>query len=67
MDPEMLFDTALGLTSPWQVRRIEFSTETARLDIHLDFPRGATFHCPACGVSLLKPLQHTGAASSILN
>jgi len=54
MDPETLFGMALGLTSPWQVRRIEFSTETARLDIYLDFPRGATFHCPACGVAGTK-------------
>jgi hypothetical protein len=41
MDPEALFGMALGLTSPWQARRVEFSTETARLDIYLDFPRGA--------------------------
>jgi transposase len=54
MDPETLFGLALGLTPPWQVRRIEFSTETARLDIYLDFPRGATFHCPACGVAGAK-------------
>jgi len=36
MDPETLFGMALGLMPPWQIRRIEFSTETARLDISLD-------------------------------
>lgn len=54
MDPETLFGMALGLMPPWQIKRIEFSTETARLDIYLDFPRGATFHCPTCGVAGAK-------------
>ena len=34
MDPEVLIAPALGLMPPWQVRRIEFSTETARWDIY---------------------------------
>lgn len=54
MDPETLFGLALGVTPPWQVRRIEFSTEAARLDIYLDFSRGATFRCPACGAAEAK-------------
>ena len=54
MDPETLFGMALGLMPPWQIKRIEFSTETARLDIYLDFLRGATFPCPTCGVAGAK-------------
>lgn len=49
MDPETLCGLALGQMPPWQVRRIAFSTETARLNLYLDFPRGATFPCQACG------------------
>ena len=67
MDPEALFGLALGLMPPWQVRRIEFSTETARLDIYLDFPRGATFHCPACGVEGAKAYDTAEAAWRHLN
>lgn len=33
------------------VDRCEFSVESGRLDIHLDFPRGSTFPCPECAVA----------------
>jgi len=54
MNPETLFGLALGITSPWQVERIAFSKENARLDLYLDFPRGAPFPCPECGTSGAK-------------
>jgi len=54
MNPETLFGLALGITPPWQVQRIAFSMESARLDLYLDFPRGATFPCPACGATGAK-------------
>ena len=54
MNPETLFGLALGITPPWQVQRIAFSMESARLDLYLDFPRGATFPCPACGAAGAK-------------
>lgn len=63
MDPETLFGLALGLTPPWQVRRIELSMETARLDISRDCPRGATFRCPACGVAEAKAYDTAEAAA----
>lgn len=44
-----LFTQALGLTLPWQVVSFDFSKETNRLDIKIDFTRGATFPCPVCG------------------
>ena len=50
MNTESLFGIALGIISPWQVEGIEFSKEVKRLDIKIDFQRGATFACPVCGV-----------------
>ena len=49
MDELGLFTAALGLTGPWRVVRTEFDAEQARLDLHLEFGRGAQFPCPATG------------------
>jgi len=49
MDYRTVFASALGLTPPWEVVDIKFSLEEHRLDIWVDFPRGSTFACPACG------------------
>jgi len=49
MDELGLFTAALGLTAPWRVARTEFDAEQTRLDLYLDFPRGARFPCPAKG------------------
>jgi len=43
-----LFRQALGLTPPWQVREVSFDPERGRLELRLDFPRGAKFPCPEC-------------------
>lgn len=51
MKQKDLFKLALGLEDPWMVREVRFSPEEGRLDIWLDFPRGATFSCPSCGES----------------
>ncbi len=51
MNPEALFAVALGITPPWEVVGVEFSQENKRLDIRIDFPRGAQFACPVCGAS----------------
>jgi transposase len=45
MDELGLFTAALGLSAPWRVTRTGFDGE--RLDLSLDFPRGARFACPA--------------------
>ena len=55
-----LFQAALGLTGPWQVIRTEFDAEARRLDLYLDFPKGARFACPegdqpACPVHDSEP------------
>jgi len=49
-----LFQAALGLSEPWQVVSVEFDPGGKRLDLRIDFPRGATFCCPECGRSGLK-------------
>jgi len=40
---EELFQQALGIVSPWFIKSIEFKAASKRLDIHVDFKRGATF------------------------
>lgn len=57
MTPEFLFGTALGIVSPWRVEGIEFSKESKRLDISINFERGAMFPCPVCGA--LTPAYDT--------
>ena len=49
MQPEALFGMALGIVPPWEVTEVSFSQESNRLDITIDFQRGATFACPVCG------------------
>ena len=49
MQPEALFGMALGIVSPWEVTEVCFSQESNRLDLKIDFQRGATFSCPVCG------------------
>jgi transposase len=41
-----LFQAALGLPEPWRVVGAEFSADRKRLDLYLDFPKGARFACP---------------------
>jgi len=57
MQPEALFGMALGITPPWEVTEVNFSKESNRLDITIDFQRGATFPCPVCGA--LAPAHDT--------
>jgi transposase len=44
-----LFSAALGLVPPWRVERSAFDAQAGRLDLFLDFPRGARFACPEPG------------------
>jgi transposase len=43
-----LFSRALGLQEPWRVVETSFDPEQRRLDLRLDFERGARFACPVC-------------------
>lgn len=44
-----LFTAALNLTNPWRVVDSKFQPADRRLDLYLDFDRGARFGCPTCG------------------
>lgn len=54
-----LFGMALGLTEPWFVERTEFDAGARRLDLYLDFRRGAVFACPECGAAGCKAWDTT--------
>lgn len=41
-----LFRAALGLPEPWRVIRTDFDPKAKRLDLYLEFARGARFGCP---------------------
>src|SRR5664279_1955520 len=49
VDLNEMFGAALGLAEPWRVTSVEFDQEAGRLDLGLDFPRGARFRCPEPG------------------
>jgi len=40
---EKLFESALGISSPWYIDGIDFDVEKKHLDIHVNFERGAMF------------------------
>ncbi len=44
-----LFQRALGLEEPWAVVGVEFDAGQRRLELRIDFPKGARFACPECG------------------
>ena len=44
MKSKELFSMALGIEPPWHVKDIVFDKDARRLDIHIDFESGATFH-----------------------
>ena len=48
---QQLFEKALGLAPPWKVIRSEFDPVAKRLDLFIDFERGARFPCPDCGAA----------------
>jgi transposase len=54
-----LFGMALGLVEPWFVERTEFDAGARRLDLYLDFRRGAVFACPECGAAGCKAWDTT--------
>lgn len=44
-----LFQLALGLERPWNVKDSSFDAEARRLDLYIDFEAGGRFRCPECG------------------
>jgi transposase len=59
MNEKELFQTALGILPPWIISQCSFSVEAGRLDLYLDFPRGATFPCPICSAANCKAFDTT--------
>lgn len=59
MDEHGLFSIALGLTKPWQVVDLKFSKAEGRLDLWIDFEKGAKFPCPDCSQGTLQPVHDT--------
>jgi len=47
-----LFQQALGLVAPWRVTECSF--EQRRLELRIDFDKGARFACPGCGAEGCK-------------
>lgn len=43
---EDLFQTALGITSPWYIESLTFDVENSRQDVFINFQRGAIFKDP---------------------
>lgn len=44
MFTQQLFELALNIQDPWYIKDIQFSAENKRLDIYVDFRKGAVFH-----------------------
>lgn len=44
-----VFEIALGLGKPWYIESINLDADRNRLDIRVNFTRGAKFSCPSCG------------------
>ena len=41
MDMESLFGAAIGISTPWFVKSIDFDSELKRLDVVIDFVKGS--------------------------
>jgi transposase len=48
----LLFEAALDIQAPWEVKEIRLDRERRRLDIILDFQSGSIFACSECQMSL---------------
>ena len=44
-----LFGQALRLVAPWRVVDCDFGGQQRRLQLRIDFEKGARFACPQCG------------------
>jgi transposase len=45
-----LFEKALKLDPPWEVKKIDLDENKKTVSIFIDFPRGSLFPCPCCGI-----------------
>jgi transposase len=54
-----LFETILGITTPWHVARVELKTEDKRVDLWLEH-EATRWSCPECG-DVLPGFDHAEA------
>ncbi len=52
MQDKELYQSILGLTSPWQVARVELDAEAQEIRVHVEHPPRARFLCPECQAEL---------------
>lgn len=48
MQDTKLFETILGITTPWHVTRVELKTDDQRVDVWLEH-EATQWPCPECG------------------
>jgi len=53
MFTQQLFELALHIQDPWYIKDIQFDTESKRLDIYMDFSKGAVFHYESIQESII--------------
>lgn len=62
--PNQLFESALGIATPWHVKRVKFDAEKRMLTISIDFSPGTRFSVAGSGAALpvhdtvMKRLRH---------
>ena len=47
-----LYQTILGLKSPWSVREVRLNQEQQEIEVYIEHPRGTKFCCPECQTEL---------------
>jgi transposase len=47
-----LYRQLLGLETPWEVSRVQLSTDDERVDVFAEHPKGTRWACPECGLVL---------------
>jgi transposase len=52
MEDTDLYRHLLGVTSPWEVTRVELSVKDKRVDVRVGHRRGMRFACPNCDAVL---------------
>lgn len=52
MQDRELYQSILGLESPWSVSEVELDVESGEIRVHVSHPRGTSFPCPECAREL---------------
>ena len=52
MQDKELYQTILGLDTPWQVADVDLDLKEGEIRVSVEHPRGVKFDCPECGCSL---------------